>query len=325
MTDKRRYTAGCALLLLAIAGAPGGLPAADEPKSRESVQLAAADPGSRALADFRARCSGLGVIKCVGFDSSDDFGVGVVSPSADGRTAPTIDTKIYASGGGSARFDILTRSPANSSGDWADYLGKDFGPGDKLHLQFRQRFSAAFLKTNYEPGAGWKQFILYPTGVPSCTSLQFVMINGYLRGFPGMYGSCGSKPLEIPLPPGDSRLQQGDVNCRYQDMSGCMRYRADEWSTFYFEIDFGDFESPTTHIKAWMGYEGKPLKQIIDIPDFSLEYSESPSERINRIQLTPYHTRKNHEQSHPTAHTWYDELIVSTSPILPPELAGTRK
>ncbi|MDP2325173.1 MAG: hypothetical protein Q8N51_14245, partial [Gammaproteobacteria bacterium] len=147
----------------------------------------------------------------------------------------------------------------------------------------------------------------------------FVMLNQWLQGHPTMYASCGSLNLHVPLPDGDIRLQQGDVDCRYRsDRSGCMNYRADEWITFYFEIRFAAFGSASTHIKAWMGYEGQPLKQIVDFPNFSLDYDSSPSERLNRIQITPYHTGKDASQSHPSAYTWYDELIVSTQPIPAP-------
>ncbi len=276
----------------------------------------------RAADDFRLRCSGSGVVKCVGFDSREDFSGGRVSPAADGRILAELDTETSASGAGSLRFTIPTRSPANSSGYWLDSLGKRFGPGDTLHLQFRQRFSKTMLETQFEPVGGWKQFILYPAGQPSCTTMQFVMNNGYLRGFPTMYASCGRTGFEVPMPNGDIRLQQGDVDCRYQDKSGCMRYRADQWMTFYFEIELGQFDSPTSHVRAWMGYAGKPLRQVIDFPAFNLEYDSSPSERLNQIQFTPYQTNKDPAHAHPAAYTWYDELIVSTEPIAAPGAAG---
>lgn len=268
--------------------------------------------------NFQARCSGPGVLQCVGFDNSADFASSLLFPAGDGQTRGVLDSNVKASGNGALRFEIPSNSGANSSGYWLGSLGKDFGPGDTLHLQFRQRFSQTMLSTSFEPGAGWKTFILHPGGIPSCTTMQFVMLNQWLQGFPTMYASCGSINLHEELPDGDFRLQQGDVNCRYRDRAGCMKFRADDWITFYFEIKFGAFGSPTTHIKAWMGYEGQPLKQIVDFPDFRLDYESNSSERINRIQLTPYHTGKDSTQAHPTAHTWYDELIVSTQPIPAP-------
>jgi len=268
--------------------------------------------------NFQARCAGAGVLQCVGFDSSADFSSSLAFPSGDGQVRPVLDPNVKASGNGAMRFDIPSNSGANSSGYWLGSLGKDFGPGDTLYFQFRQRFSQSMLSTNFEPGAGWKQFILHPAGMPSCTTLQFVMLNQWLQGFPTMYASCGSLNLHKELSDGDIRLQQGDVDCRYRGRAGCMKYRPDEWITFYFEMKLGAFGSPSTHIKAWMGYEGESLKQIVDFPDFRLDYDSSSSERLQRIQITPYHTGKDASQSHPTAQTWYDELIVSTQPIPAP-------
>lgn len=267
--------------------------------------------------NFQARCAGPGVLQCVGFDSAADFASGILYPAWDGQVRGVMDTNVKTSGNGALRFEIPSNSAANSSGFWLGSLGKDFGPGDTLHMQFRQRFSQAMLTTQFQPGGGWKQFILHPVG-SSCTTLEFTMVNQWLQGFPTMYASCGSINFHQELSNGDIRLQQGDVDCRYQNRAGCMKYRADEWITFYLEIKLGPWGSPTTYVKAWMGYEGQPLKQIVDYPNFSLDYSSSPSERLQRIQLTPYQTGKDTSQSHPTAYTWYDELIISTQPIPAP-------
>ena len=269
--------------------------------------------------NFQARCTAPGVLTCVGFDSAADFSSTLLYPDNGGQLRGTLDTNVKASGNGALRFEIPSNSDANTSGYWLGSLGKDFGPGDTMYLQFRQRFSKEFLTTKYEPGGGWKQFILHPAGQPSCTTLQFVMVNRYLSGFPIMYGSCGSAHLEVQLPDGDIRFQQGpDVNCLYRNQSGCKRYVADNWTTFYLKFAFAAFGSPSSHLEAWMGNEGEALVQILDIPNFPLDYSSSPTERLNRIQITPYQTGKNASQVHPVAYTWYDELIVSTQPIAAP-------
>ncbi|MDP2324904.1 MAG: hypothetical protein Q8N51_12875, partial [Gammaproteobacteria bacterium] len=111
--------------------------------------------------NFQARCAGSGVLQCVGFDSSADFSSSLLFPAGDGQIRAVMDSNVKASGNGALRFEIPSNSGANSSGYWLGSLGKDFGPGDTMHLQFRQRFSQAMLNTNYEPGAGWKQFILH--------------------------------------------------------------------------------------------------------------------------------------------------------------------
>ncbi len=272
-----------------------------------------------ALADFRARCAAPGVLKCVGFDGDSDFDAGQVSPAADGRVRATRDAVVRASGAGSLRFEIPSRSPPNSSGYWLDSLGGKFGQGSTFHFQFRQRFSKALLETRYREPAGWKQFIVYQAG-PSCTSVQLVMLNQYLRGLPTLYTACGQNNLYVELPDGDHLIQQGDYRCHRRDPrpGRCAFYVSDRFMTFSFQVDVGTFGQPDSRVLGWVGVEGEPLRQFIDFPGLVLDYEDSPGEGFNRIQLTPYHTDKDHRQEHPVAFTWYDELIVSQSPIAAP-------
>ena len=46
--------------------------------------------------------------------------------------------------------------------------------------------------------------------------------------------------------------------------------------------------------------------------------SPSSGQRFGKIWLLPYHTGKNPTQVHPTAYTWYDELIISRNKIADP-------
>ncbi|MBL8201851.1 MAG: hypothetical protein JNK40_12860 [Chromatiales bacterium] len=277
---------------------------------------AAADP---AALDFAARCAAAGVVKCVGFDSRDDFAGGQVNPAADGRIRATMDRQVVASGEGSLRFEIPSRSPPNSSGYWLDSLGARFGEKSTFHFQFRQRFSPEFLATRYSQPAGWKQFIVYHSG-PSCTSVQLVLINQYLRGLPTMYAACGQDNLYVLRPDGDHFIQQGDYRCSRRDPrpGSCARYVANEWMTFSFRVDVGDFGKPNTRVQGWIGYGPGPVRQFIDFPDLTLNYADSPAEGFSQIQFTPYQTDKDPAQEHPVAFTWYDELIVSRQAIAAP-------
>jgi hypothetical protein len=288
-----------------------------------AVPAGAAD--NVAIQDFKARCAAAGVLKCVGFDNPGDFSGGQVNPAADGRVRATMDQAITASGAGSLRFEIPSRSPANSSGYWLDSLGGKFGQGSTFHFQFRQRFSREMLATEYREPAGWKQFIVYQAG-PSCTSVQLVLINQYLRGLPTMYAACGQDNLYIEQADGDHLIQQGDYRClRRNPREGrCAFYVADKWMTFSFQVDVGSFGKPDTRVQGWIGYGNDPLRKFIDYPDLVLNYADSPGEGFNQIQLTPYQTDKDHTQVHPVAFTWYDELIVSRQPIAPPGRADGR-
>lgn len=269
--------------------------------------------------DFRARCTADGVVLCVGFDSAGDFSGEFVNPAADGLVHATMDESVRASGAGSLRFEIPSNSYANSSGYWVSSLGRRFGPGSTLFMQFRQRFSSEFLDIRYQPEAGWKQFILYTPG-PSCTSVQLVSINWYLRGLPTMYSACGADGLYVELRDGDHLIQQGDYRChrRSQGRKDCAWYVPDEWMTFSYRVDVGEYGTATTRVQAWIGNGSGPLRQFIDFPDLTLEYDDSPDEGFGVIQLTPYHTGKEASQAHPVAHTWYDELIISSAPIAAP-------
>jgi hypothetical protein len=278
---------------------------------------AIADPTDDA--DFAARCAAAGVLRCIGFDTPADFSAGQISPAADGVVRASRDTRVRASGASSLRFEIPSRSPPNSSGYWLDSLGAKFGQGRTFHFQFRQRFSAEMLSTRYREPAGWKQFIVYQAG-PSCTSVQLVMINQYLRGVPTLYAACGRDNLYVELSDGDHLIQQGDYACRRRNPPGtrCARYVADEWMSFGFQVDVGTFGKPDTRVQGWIGTGDRPIAKFIDFPDLVLNYEDWDGEGFNQIQLTPYQTDKDPRQAHPVAFTWYDELIVSRQPIAAP-------
>ncbi len=283
------------------------------------VAVSLAATGWAGAADFQTRCAGAGVVKCVGFDSSSDIPHNsVLRPASDGAFRGTIDASIRASGNGSLRFEVPSNSDANASGSYLDSLGGSFGQNSKFYVQFRQRFSDAMVNTNFAPGSGWKQVIFHAYN-KSCGSVELTTQNIYLRGFPQMYTDCGGRSLQTNLGNGDALLQQGDYDCHYQSQNGsdCGWYVADEWITFYYEIEIGNWYQPNSNIRAYMAYEGQPLKQFIDIRNFALSYNNSSSDSYQQIQLTTYHTNKDSSQSHPTAYVWYDELIVSTQPIAP--------
>ena len=42
-------------------------------------------------------------------------------------------------------------------------------------------------------------------------------------------------------------------------------------------------------------------------------------QRYGKIWLLPYNTGKDPAQVHPTAYTWYDELIISRNKIADPQ------
>ena len=95
--------------------------------------------------------------------------------------------------------------------------------------------------------------------------------------------------------------------------------------TFYYEIKVGSWGKPNSSIKAWVAYEGEPLKQFENGTNYQLDFNSSPSDAFNAISLTPYNTGKSPAQDHPVAYTWYDELIVSRRPIPAPAQSSPRQ
>lgn len=287
-----------------------------------SVQTAHAQ-GSN-IPTFAELCNAPGVIKCVGFDNASEIDPWVVPASQDIVRA-RLDTTVRASGGGSLRFEIPGLTGSNNSGSWMAPMGQGFGQYEKFYVMFKQRFSPVMLDSTIKWGAGWKQVIFHKRG-SSCGAVELTTQNLYKRNFPQMYTSCGARQLEIRDSQG-IKLEQGDYNCYYGQYNSedCAFYAADQWMVFYWEVEIGQWRTNTSKIRAFVAYEGQPLKQYIDVPNFELSYNDSEDDTYSTVQITPYSTDKVSTEDHPTAYTWYDELIVSTQPIAYPRAAGATR
>jgi len=288
-----------------------------------------ASDGTRA--DFYGRCHAPGVVRCFGFDTPEEIGL-YSYPVPGTSRRPEVDTTTKASGVGSLRFTIPPQTGANTSGvfmfNFADDLSLQFGEGKEFFIQWRQRFSPELLATYYENGLGWKQLILgegdradYTS--PGCTQLELVVANLQQHGFPQMYHSCGGK--------------DGQFESLFQ--TSAMRYKPHQWMTFQLHVKVGTWYkndrryAGDSTVQLWIAEEGHPSTLVIDlspeparlfgvpIPGTGSGYdlaNENPAAKYGKVMLTPYHTSKSEMEAHPTAYTWYDELIVSTSRIADP-------
>lgn len=282
--------------------------------------------------DFQTRCHAPGVIRCFGFDSPDEIAAYTQAVPGTSRR-PEIDATVQASGAGSLRFTIPTRSGANTSGlfmfNFADDLSLQFGEGEEFFIQWRQRFSPELLDSHYEGGMGWKQLILgegdRPGFVsPGCTQLELVVSNSNQYGFPQMYHSCGGKDGQF-----ESLFLRSTV-----------QYKPNQWMTFQLHVKIGTWYKNDYHyagdstVQLWIAEQGASPTQVIDlsperatlfgipVPGTGSGYdlaNNTPSAKYGKVMLTPYHTGKSETQDHPTAYIWYDELIVSTSRIPDPD------
>ena len=316
----------------------------------------AADPdvaASGAIADFNRRCAQVGVIRCVGFDDASVLRgksgghAGIMAGAAE----PALDTSVRASGAGSLKFTIPSKSGANTSGSYftnfSDDLSVQFGENQEFFVQWRQRFSPEFLSTQYLDGAGWKLIIVGTgdrAGKPysSCTALEVVAQSYYQNAFPVLYNSCtGSsshKPYDgfyepVPGTSGaDFKLQNARPSpyCLYSQKrssyfasgGNCFGYVANEWMTFQLGIRTGrrvNDEFVDSRVRLWMARENAPSELVIDWGPYNLSAgTPADNERFGKVWLLPYNTGKDPTQNHPVGYTWYDELVISRSRIADP-------
>ena len=284
--------------------------------------LAAQETG---MSDFEARCHAAGVVKCVGFDSEDEIAP-FITKDSNGVVRAALDNNIKASGQGSLRFEIPSHSGQNSSGAWTSSLGASFGQGQTFYVQYRQRFSPDLLKSKYAGGEGWKQSIFHMAG-KTCASVELTTVNAYYRGFPVMYTDCGSRDFTVNLGNSDFLLEHGDssansYNCHYQHPTpaDCAFYKPNQWMTFYYEVKIGNWGKPDSSVRAWVGYEGRTLKQFVNGVNYKINFNSGSRDVFDSVSLLPYNTGKSGNEENRIAYTWYDELIVSKSPILPPRI-----
>jgi hypothetical protein len=323
--------------------------------------------GGPAEEDFANRCADPNVVKCVSFDDPVEVDPFVYPPSGEEEKRGIVDTQERASGDGSLRFEIPSNTGADTSGsfwqNFSDDLSVQFGEGEEFYVQWRQRFSPEFLSTAYEGGGGWKQVIIgegdrQDAIAYSCTTLEVVTVNGYHRGFPSMYHSCGVKDgqyegFEEPVPPSDFLLQNGvrDPGCLYSlgnagngYVPPCIGYVADEWMTFQVHIAIGTWYqndgvySHDSTVQLWVGREGEESQIAIDYRPMDPEcqaiqqsqpgcqtgydlVNDNPDAKYGKVWLLPYNTGKDPAASHPTAYTWFDELVISRAPIPDPGAA----
>jgi hypothetical protein len=359
----------CGLLLLAGAVGCGdsGMVAADDDDTADAAARdgdvphgddaggpgADADDSPLPTADFETRCAEPEVVRCVGFDAPADIAGSFGDPGGVliGAAAPELDATVKASGASSLHFTVPAMSPADSSGSYftnfSDDLSVQFDGGDTFYVQWRQRFSAESLDTDFAGGGGWKQAIIGTGDQPgtlhaSCTALEVVTQNTYHRGFPILYNSCtGSashgpyEGFEEPFNGSDFKLQnarpapyclysqgQSDPPSYFPPDGNCFGYAADEWMTYQVEIEVGarsGDEFVDSHVRLWAAREGQPSELLFDWGPYNLSAgAASEMQRYGKVWLLPYNTGKDASVSNPVAHTWYDELIISRAKIADP-------
>ena len=82
-------------------------------------------------------------------------------------------------------------------------------------------------------------------------------------------------------------------------------------------MTIGTWGSANSTIKVQMAEGGGAYQTIINLTNFTLSSNGTASQGYNRIDLLPYMTALSTSAS-TAANIWYDDLIVSTSPIVAP-------
>lgn len=295
---------------------------------------------------FATRCAQGGVVKCVTFDSVGDINAGYDTPNTgllSGATVdPVIDTTQAASGAGSLMFTVPAQSGASASGAYYANFSTDlmtqFGASTDFYVQWRQRFSQAFVDTHFTGGNGWKQAIIGSGDVGSthyytCTDLEVVAQDTFYYGFSQMYNSCNASAshgafddLYENIGGGDLKLQNGIAApyCLYSQRTtfaagNCAKYYANEWMTFEIHLTVGarsNGEFISSHIQLYIARENQPATLAIDFGPYNLNAgSAGANQKFGKVWLIPYNTNKNASTVNPVAYTWYDDLIISTNPI----------
>ncbi len=320
-------------------------------------------PGSQ---NFTTRCAQPGVLRCVSFDSASDIagGFGDNSGILPGDAVPTLDATLNASGGtgSSLKFVIPANSSANSSGSyWINFsndLMTQFGQNSEFYVQWRQRFSPEFITTIFAGGGGWKQAIIGEGDNPGCTSgnsltkdnggfcassctqLEVVTQNTFLRGIPQMYHSCGVKdgqyqPLDVVTSGSTIHPQYASTslpNCNYPGpytTTNCIPYKANQWMTFQVHVKVGTWYTNNmvylgdSAIHLWIAEEGQASRLAMQRDSsvgtgYDLVNLTPAISNYGKVWLLPYDTGKDPTVTNPIAYTWYDELIISRNPIADP-------
>jgi len=182
----------------------------------------------------------------------------------------------------------------------------------------------------------------------SCEAIGVTMENSGQRGFAQMYQSCTGSTSHGPYDPltqyvrlpspynyDDILLQNArpDPYCTYLQgkttppsyfppTGNCFGYFPDEWMTFQVSIKTGprvNDEFVDSYIRVWIAREGKRSESVFDFGPYNISAgSIAENQRYGKVWLLPYQTKKDSTQAHPTAYTWYDELIISRNKIADP-------
>ena len=96
----------------------------------------------------------------------------------------------------------------------------------------------------------------------------------------------------------------------------CWRLDSDEWATVQVMIRIGTWQpdrgSRNSHVTIWAAHEGESQRVVTDRDIYIRGPRADPNGEYGKIWLHAFVSHKDPTEVHPTAHVWFDELIVST-------------
>ena len=95
--------------------------------------------------------------------------------------------------------------------------------------------------------------------------------------------------------------------------------------TYYYHVRVGSFGSANSLVEGFVSTPSSPAwRQWLYQNNLTINLDPGNTWGFDMVTLIPYWTGRDNETcSTPcsTAHTWYNELIVSSKPIAPPQTA----
>lgn len=303
--------------------------------------------------DLDVRCSHPDVTACQRFDSASDFvpavfpGTGVYPGSGDNYTLQTRDTSVFKTGTSALRF----RWPAgvtgsNPAGDFRQLFNASFSQNSHFYVQYSMRISPEFVSNMDFWNSNWKHHIMYRMLGSSCAGMEITGViavaSSSSNAVPHLYTDCGARSMwtssdNQSWTNGTPLWQQqtatvgtSGYSCQYNfytvgtgNGTGCFFFaqHTNQWVTFYYDIQLGAWETPTSIFKGYVAFDGGPYLQYVNVTNMSMSFDVSASNGYTVISLLPYQTGLS--TSAPVdAYMWFDDVIVSTSPIAAPGVAS---
>jgi hypothetical protein len=315
------------LRLWGIGGLAAGNTATAAPVT-VNVSNSTSTAAAAALQDFNARCTGTGVVYCQAFDDPTGFqqNVNIFENTSYPGVFPTQDMTTSRSGKSSLRIDVPPFQGPNMGKFSANFSGP-FADNSDIYFQLATRISPEMI-SNFNDSAfqwpTWKNHSFY-NGNTSCTALDVTNGINFDGKIPGLYTNCGGAAYYTNGGHPPYLLQQGDYNCPYRGETPtiCFYWPTNTWITFYYHVHLttadanGNF--PNSTIEAWVSTNGQPYKKWINFVGNYHQPGNGYGHGWNSFELYPYMTGKDSSiGGYPTAHVWYDEVVISTKPIAAP-------